>query len=85
MRVSLLEKKEVWTSGELRKEELRGVFALGVIASLVALRFTSLAQKPIIIHGMTEMIFQWLGLPFPEIGSLTWADIADGIIWYWLG
>jgi nitrate reductase NapE component len=80
-----LEQHEVWTSEEIRKEEVRGVFAIGAMAALIALRYTPVAQEPIETPGLLEAMLRWFGFGLPQIATLTLANLADATLPYWLG
>ena len=80
-----MEQLEVWTSDEIRKEEVRGVFAIGAMAALIALRYTPLGQEPIEIPSFLEATLRWFGLGFPQMPTLSLANLADATLPYWLG
>lgn len=74
---------ELWASKEIRKEELRGIFVIGAIATLLALRGTTMAQQTANFPTLFGTLLQLAGVKLPETG-ITWVVVIDNTIAYWL-
>jgi hypothetical protein len=59
-----IKKRPLWTKDELRKEEVRGIFAIGVIATLISLKisdFKIIVLGNNLIDVLMFQVFLWIG------------------------